>query len=278
MPLRTRALLLRSVAFGESDRIVHLLTPKTGRVTAIAKGARRSTRRFPGTLDFFNLLRVELEPSRRAGAMARLEHARLLRVFGVLRVDPARFALASYLLELLDRLAPEGGTPADLERLFDLACAVLRLVEAARPDPALRALLELRTLAALGLCPELVRCVRCRRPLEDRGSVAFHVPDGGPICARCGGPGEGVVEVHRGTLRTLEQGLRFEIDRLGRLGLSGEALAEARRLMQRFRRFHVGVELRSEAFLESMLAALPASRTANGVCSSGRRGPSGSGP
>ncbi len=253
MALQTQALLLRSVAFGESDRIVHLLTPRNGRVTAIAKGARRSTRRFPGTLDFFNLLRVEIEPSRRVGAMARLEHARLVGVFAGLRVDPARFALASYLLEIFDRLAPEGGSPADMERLFVLARSVLGVVEAAQPDAGLRALLELRTLAALGLCPELARCVRCRGALEDRGLLAFHVADGGPLCARCGVEGEGVVEVHRGTLRTLEQGLRFEVERLGRLTLSRDGLAEARLLIQRFRRFHVGVELRSERFLETML-------------------------
>jgi DNA repair protein RecO (recombination protein O) len=255
--LQTQALLLRSVAFGESDRIVHLLTPRKGRVTAIAKGARRSTRRFPGTLDFFNLLRVEIEPSRRVGAMARLEHARLVRVFAGLRVDPARFALASYLLEILDRLAPEGGAPGDMERLFVFARSVLGVVEAARPDAGLRALLELRTFAALGLCPELVHCVRCRGVLEDRGLVAFHVADGGPLCARCGVDREGVVEVHRGTLRTLEQGLRFEVERLGRLTLSHSGLAEARLLIQRFRRFHVGMELNSEQFLEGMLGQAP---------------------
>ncbi len=253
MAFRTQALLLRSVAFGESDQIVHLLTPRTGRITAIAKGARRSTRRFPGTLDFFNLLQVEIEPSRRMGAMARLEHARLVRLFAGLRVDPARFALASYLLEILDRLAPEGGPPADTERLFALARSVLGVVEGARPDPCLRALLELRTLAALGLCPELVCCVRCRGVLEDRGLVAFHVADGGPLCARCGVEGEGAVAVHRGTLRTLEQALRFQVERLGRLNLSHEGLAEARLLIQRFRRFHLGVELRSERFVEGML-------------------------
>jgi len=103
--LATQALCLRKSDFGESDLVVHLLTPRTGRITAIAKGARRSTRRFPGTLDFFNVLRVEIATVRRAGPMARLEHARLVHAFAGLRTDPARFALASYLLELLGRLA-----------------------------------------------------------------------------------------------------------------------------------------------------------------------------
>ena len=44
---QTEALILRAVDFGESDRILHLLVPDMGRLTAIAKGARRSVRRFP---------------------------------------------------------------------------------------------------------------------------------------------------------------------------------------------------------------------------------------
>jgi len=112
----TEALVLRSVDFGESDRIVHLLVPDSGRLTAIAKGARRSVRRFPGTLDLFNHLRVQVERRRTAG-LARLEQATLIEAFTPLRREPARFGLACYLLELLDRLAPEklaaylGGVP-----------------------------------------------------------------------------------------------------------------------------------------------------------------------
>ncbi|MEN8181817.1 MAG: DNA repair protein RecO [Myxococcota bacterium] len=259
MAVRTQALLLRSVAFGESDLVVHLLTPATGRVTAIAKGARRSSRRFPGTLDFFNELRVELEPSRRPGAMARLELARLVRVFAALRVDPVRFALASYLLELLDRLAPEGGAIRDRAALFGFALEALKVLETRAPDLALRALLELRALAALGLCPELACCVRCRGPLDAPGPVSFHVADGGPLCAGCEASHDGALSVHRGTLRTLEQALHFDLGHLSRLGLSAEGQQEAHRLVQRFRRFHACGELRSERFLDTVLGLPPGS-------------------
>jgi DNA repair protein RecO (recombination protein O) len=76
----TEALVLRSVEFGESDLIVHLLMPDAGRLTAIAKGARRSLRRFPGTLDLFNHLRVQVAQRRSAG-LARLEQATLIEPF-----------------------------------------------------------------------------------------------------------------------------------------------------------------------------------------------------
>ncbi len=249
---RTEALILRIVDFGESDRIVHLLVPDSGRLTAIAKGARRSVRRFPGTLDLFNHLQIEVE-HRRRNTMGRLDHARLIETFGSLRRDPARYAMGCYLLELLDRLAPEGGARADTQQLFGFALAALRCLETHQPDTRLRVLLELRALDAVGLRPEFSRCVRCGETVGT-AKVAFHVPDGGPVCDRCSGSLTGLLRVDRGTLRALEQALRFDFDQLDRLVFSPRSLREARVLLARFQRFHVGVELRSERFLGEILA------------------------
>ncbi|MBW2316330.1 MAG: DNA repair protein RecO, partial [Deltaproteobacteria bacterium] len=256
--LRTEALILRSVDFGESDRIVHLLTPHTGRLTAIAKGAKRSVKRFGGTLDFFNHLRVQLVMPRTT-QMARLEQTRLLRTFEGLRTRPRSFALGCYLLELLDRLAPEGGAPHDLEQLFGFALETLGTLEHSEPDPRLRILLELCTLDALGLRPELRRCVRCGEEVAGP-RVGFSVPDGGPVCTKCQAEGPGgtdLLPIHLGTLRALEHGVRLGLERADRLALSPAALEEARRVVGRFERFHVGVELRSQRFMEQVLQERP---------------------
>jgi len=245
--------VLRSVDFQEADRILHLLVPELGRVTVIAKHARRSRKRFAGNLDFFNHLEVQID-RKRSGAMSRLDRALLLRSFGPLRREPIRFALGSYLLEALDRLAPEGGSRVDMQRLFAFALEALEWLCDCLPDQKARTFLELRTLRALGVRPELRRCVRCGREPAERDEVDFHVPDGGPLCGACAARQGGLLRVHRGTLRALEQGLSWELSQLDRLVLSPRALEEARRLVGRFQRFHLGVELRSERFLQEMLA------------------------
>ena len=258
--IQTEALILRAVDFGESDRILHLLIPESGRLTAIAKGARRSVRRFSGTLDLFNHLRVAVD-LRRPTTMARLDQARLIEAFDSLRVDPARFGLGCYLLEIFDRLAPDGGSPADMKRLFSFALDALRAIAVREPDARLRTLLELRAFDALGLRPELRRCVRCGESAESGGErVAFHVADGGTVCDRCGVRLDSLLRVHLGTLRALEQGLRFDFDRLDRLGMGHRTLTEAQELMSRFQRFHIGVELRSERFLDRILQEGAAAR------------------
>lgn len=250
--LRTEALVLRSVDYAESDRILHLLVPELGRVTAIAKHARRSVRRFAGNLDLFNRLEVEIARGR-GGAMSRLDRARLLHANAPLRRDPARFALGCYLLEMLDRMAPEEGSRTDVQRLYRFAVAALDWLARCRPGPAVRIFLELRALDALGLRPELRRCVRCGREPLVGDLVTFHVPDGGPLCVACAARhGEGM-RVHPGTLRALEQGLTWELSRLDRLVLAPAALEEAQRLVGRFQRFHLGVELQSARFLRAVI-------------------------
>jgi DNA repair protein RecO (recombination protein O) len=259
--LHTQALVLRSVDFSESDRILHLLVPEIGRVTVMAKHARKSMRRFGGTLDLFNHLAVEIE-RKRPGLMSRIDKARLVHSFTPLRSDPRRFALACYLLEMLDRLAPEGGREDDMRRLFGFALDGLGWLARGEPDLRVQVLLEIRTLDALGLRPELRRCVRCGReaaggrgPGPGDGRVDFHVPEGGPLCGACAQRATGLLRVHAGTLRALEQGLSWELDQLDRLAFPARALSEACGLVARFQRFHLGIELSSERFLRQMLGA-----------------------
>jgi len=249
---------LRSVDFGESDRIVHLLTPRTGRLTVIAKGARRSVKRFGGNLDLCNHLRIHVERRRRM-SMARIEHALLIDPFLELRTRPARFALACYLLEIVDRMAPEGGASRDLHQLFRFTVEALQMIANSEPDARLRLILEARALNALGLRPELQLCVGCgsealATAARARTTVAFRVTDGGVMCGACALRSEGLLPVHPGTLRTLQQALDMPLKGLDRLGFPSLALAEGQRLMRLFQRFHTGLELRSEPVLEGLLA------------------------
>ena len=85
------------------------------------------------------------------------------------------------------------------------------------------------------------------------GPVGFHVADGGLVCSDCLQAGEVLVPAHLGTLRALHQSLLLPFDRLDRLVMGPQSLAEASRLVARFTRFHVGLELKSEKFLEEML-------------------------
>ena len=273
---RCEAILLRAVDYGESDRIVHVLTERGGRLTAMAKAARRSNRRFPGTLDVFNRLAIEGRAKPRA-SMAFLERARLVDAHLGLRAKSGRYALASFLTEMLDRLAPEGIFGEEAERLFVFASESLSLLSRVEPTASLRLLLELRGLDALGLRPEFGRCVRCGRVAGDEIAAShrihFHVADGGIVCTPCAMQLDGLIPIELGSLRILDRGLSAAVEALPEIALDPRTLAQAARVVFRFQRFHVGVELRSERFLDEVLPVTNGGKSVPSLTSASASGP-----
>jgi DNA repair protein RecO (recombination protein O) len=255
---RTRALVLRTFDQNESDRLVHLYTEDLGRVSAIAKGARRSRRRFPGALELFSLLEVRLVAPPRS-ALMRLEAARLYQPLEGLSADVARFALACHFVELLDRLGAEGERNPEL---FGFAAGLLDVLRAERADRLLALLVLLKTLARLGYRPQLLACALCNAPLSG-GMAAFSSRHGGALCPACA-PDAGF-GVPTALLGALERGLRSPLRERAALGLDAESVLRAERLIGDFFHFHVGVEPRSGAFLRFALDRAEASARVDGA-------------
>jgi DNA repair protein RecO (recombination protein O) len=246
---RTRCLVLRTFDQGESDRVVHLYTETHGRVSAIAKGARRSKRRFPGTLEILSLIDVRLVDPPRAQLM-RLEGAKLVGAFEGITANLARYAIACQFLELLDRLTAEREAHPDL---FHFAVGVLEVLREAEADRLLAVLVLAKTLARLGFRPQLTRCAVCgNEPPASLAQVAFLPAQGGAVCRACAGVAEGVVPLR--LLRALEAGLRAPLRARGELGLSARDVERVELLVERFFRFQIGTDLRSAAFLRQALA------------------------
>jgi DNA repair protein RecO (recombination protein O) len=178
--------VLRSVDFGEADRILTLLTERHGRLAVIARGARRSQRRFAGALEPFAILEATIALG--SGDVSRLSEARVVRAFPRLLGSLAAMREAGRALELVRRVAPQReGEPrllAVVEQLFeelDQGPAEERESGGAHLRAALRA------LAVVGLSPRLDACVGCGRAPEPHQAALFDPGRGGIVCRACGG-------------------------------------------------------------------------------------------
>lgn len=176
----SEALILRSRAYGESDKIVTFLTADAGKLTGIAKGAKNSRRRFANCLDPFCLVRVHFR-TRPGATMVFMDSCDLLRPPGVL-TDPAKFAYGSYLLELVDLLTEEAHPVAELysllaEGLDELGCG-------AATAAFLRSF-ELRLLHHAGYGPQLQRCAECDRRIETSEHAYLDPSHGSILCVTC---------------------------------------------------------------------------------------------
>jgi DNA repair protein RecO (recombination protein O) len=179
VPVReTEAMVLRTSPLGESDRIVTFLTRSAGKVRAVAKGARRSKRRFGSNLERFS--RVRLQYFEREGSdLARIEAAELLESFYRLQEDPERAAVLACMAEVADAFARE---QQEDEAYFRLLHAVLRAIkEGLALDHAAR-YFEIWTLRLHGVLPPLSSCARCGRAVR---SGVYDRREGGVVCRSC---------------------------------------------------------------------------------------------
>jgi DNA repair protein RecO (recombination protein O) len=196
--LVTPALVLRTRPYGESDRIVTLITERYGKLAGIAKGAKNSRRRFAGTLEPFVHVRAVFRhrPSSDLVFMVRCELLRELRTF---TRDLDRYAAGSYVLELTDRMVLGRESGRDVYQLVH--DTLMFLDGGAECDPVLRAF-ELHLLAASGYAPALDRCRGCGQP-ADGIALYLAATRGGFVCRSCVIPGEPLRAVSPSTARAL---------------------------------------------------------------------------
>lgn len=231
------ALLLSRIDFGESDRILTLLTEERGKLSAFARGARKSRRRFAGVLEPFSLIQVSLRSSR--GALYQLDEASLLDGFDALRRDLGAMSRAAYACELTRELCRESAAAGEF---FSL----LRAFLCGSADPVELMRFELGALSLSGLRPSLDYCVMCGT--SDGIGVRFDPEHGGRLCERCArSHGVRISKETLGVLAALQTGGAEQ-------GLSAPAWvrAEARAALTGFVVHHMGHRLKSYDFMRQI--------------------------
>jgi DNA repair protein RecO (recombination protein O) len=183
--VRTDALLVRHAPFGDADVMVTFFTEERGLLSAVARSARRSARRFPA-LEPMHLLRVGLEERPGADVLTLVESAlarpRLGLAGSLEKLDAAGRALR-WVRRAAPPHTPEPGLWGEINALLDR-------LDAAGPGASAEALLAgagLRLLAAMGWGLDLLRCVRCGRVCDAGASAYVDAAAGGLVCRACGG-------------------------------------------------------------------------------------------
>lgn len=234
----TRAVVLRTVAYGDSDRIATLLTESDGKIGVLARGARKSQKRFGGALEPFAIIEAEIALGR--GDLGRLASARLLRAFPRILADLDRMSVAGAGLEILrEAVQPQEPDP----RLLAAAEGLLEAVDRGPATEALRLAFQVRVLALVGLLPSWDRCVHCGKVARPGKAARFDPAVGSVVCTACGG-GPFVLGGHlRAHLTNAGTAAWAEIDEW-----SPEEVALARTVLDRFLTRHLGRPLKGGSF------------------------------
>jgi DNA repair protein RecO (recombination protein O) len=177
--LKTEGIVLRSLRYGEADRILHLYTPDRGRVSAIAKGVRRAKSRFGGRLEPF--FRIDLVLYEGRGDLLTVTSAETVAAHPRLREDAAALDGAARACEAVARVFDDGDPHRGVYHLLANELALLD-GEPALAGRANALAFRLKLLLAAGFAPHLAACASCG---ETEHLMGFSGAAGGVVCAAC---------------------------------------------------------------------------------------------
>ena len=233
------AVVLRSLRFGEADRVLHVYTAERGRVNAIAKGVRTTSSRFGGRLE--PLTRAQLLLHEGRGELHTVSGADIVASHAAVRAAPYALSVAQIGSEAVLKLFPE---PEPHPRVFEGLVRFLDLLEggiAAGPDPVRDSVglgFQLKLLALAGYLPPPESCAGCGSvgPL-----VGYSAAAGGAVCGRCAVE-DGAFRLRPGSL----EAVTALVERPLTPGeLPGTAATDAVRVVETTYEHHGGFRLRT---------------------------------
>jgi len=251
--IETNALIIKGINYGDSDRIVTLITEKFGKTKGLAKGARKSLKRFSGALEPFTLVKLVIKQGK---GLSFINEAKVVKSYKNIKNDIEKISYGSYILELAEVLSDEGhdqGNDSD-KILFELLLGAIEKLSHSKESEAVVREFEIRLLSMAGYMPSLLECTSCggdifhlmEEKTAHRGA-AFSHSRGGVVCSDCRGHDNSSFEfISPGTLKTLSNAVN------GRVSFTKHALDESGSLLSAFISQHIGKKLKSLDFIEHM--------------------------
>jgi len=240
------AIVLRRLDYGESDRILTLLTREHGKLAAIAKGARKSRTRMGSSLDLFGRSRMMLAKGANLDVVAQVERRGDVRH---INGDLERTAYSCLVAEVVDKVL-EDRHPVD--DVFELVVETLgRLNSPERLPRADSAWFVMRILDLLGYMPQLHTCASCGSALPE--AVSWFSPLlGGVLCARCADHNQSGSALSVNGLKVLRLMAADEAELYDRLRLPVDLLVEIEAALEAQLEYHLDRRLKSLDFIRSI--------------------------
>jgi len=246
----TPAIVLRTWPFGESDKIVSFLTETHGKLKGIAKGAKRSRKRFVNSLEPFSLVNLSFQ-DRSHSHLAFVLASDLLLGSKHLITSLEKISFASYLVEITDGLI---GEREENRSVFQHLKDGLLHLEKQSISLAFLTSFELKLLRLAGYQPSLDGCKRCGKAHLHLSTTRWHFSprDGGILCDFCSRSRKEIFPLSTAALEILTKLQEEERVASFESSSSTAMLKELRSVLIRFIEFYMEREIKSVAFLHQI--------------------------
>lgn len=244
---QSTAIVLRTVEFSETSLIVTLLTRDFGRLSAIAKGARRPKGPFEGSLDLLGVCRVVVL-RKASDSLDILTEAKLHRRFRGGERSLDRLYAGYYVTEMLRLLIDDNDPHCDV---YDLTIETLQQIDGTGNIATALLRFDFYLLQMLGHAPGTDRCTDCGGAVEDSARVAFSLLAGGIVCRKCKTRQQQTISIRSGLLDLLRtwQELTYQQP----LRIPNELYGETRSVLNRHIQNTIGRVPLMQSFLPNRL-------------------------
>ena len=243
---KSEAIILRTKDFGESDLIVTVFSSLYGTLKGVAKGARRSSKRFVNSLSIFSLVDLEFT-ERRSSDLVWLETCELIEGFPAIRSDYNLLLKASYMVELTEILFPLN---VQSPEMFQLLRFALDSISNKRNTEETMIIFQSRAMKIGGFGINVSKCSHCGRPYKGEGRALFHPPSGSIVCLSCEKESVLTPGMETKTVHVLEKIQSLELSLSNTLKFNEDILKELRAVLMAHIEHRLGKRLKSAKYLQ----------------------------
>jgi len=242
---KTHGIILKSIKYSDTDRILTCYTEKYGKIQCIAKRSRRKKNPFGPSIDLLTYAEIVVV-KKGIKNIYPLREAIILRSYHRLYTDLPRLYAAFYMAELIQELTCLEDKRPEVLLLF---LRHLEMLQKGEDVEKLVHIFEIRLLALLGYCPQLEKCLICLSPPES-SRVGFIPSMGGIICPNCFQKKKlPFFIISMGSLNFLRQAVKFHLAKTTRLYLSPYSKKELQKVLYSFIIYYLEKDIQSYRFL-----------------------------
>ncbi|MDP5273102.1 DNA repair protein RecO [Chengkuizengella axinellae] len=245
MLYKVDGIVIRTIDYGEGNKIIVIYTKEMGKVSVMARGAKKLKSRLSSVTQLFTYAQYTYY---KTGKMGTLNDVETLKSFHELNLDIFKSTYASYLVELVDRMLEEQEGSA---YIFEQLVASLEFIQDDKDPQIITHIFELKMLELAGYYPVLTECISCGSDLNNSTFISASL--GGTLCNKCSSKEQYVKKINARALKLLQVFQQMDIRRLGKINISDPIKNEIKMIMREFMDAHVNINFKSRYVLDQIL-------------------------
>ncbi|MBP3039667.1 DNA repair protein RecO [Bacillaceae bacterium Marseille-Q3522] len=241
---KSEAIVIKTINYGETNKIVTLYTRELGKIGVMARGANKTNSRLAAVTQPFTYGMFLLQTGRGLGTM---QQGEIITSFRSLREDIFLTAYGSYLMELTDKCTADETRPNPF--LFELLRMALQYIDEGYDKEIITNIYEMKMLNVIGMYPILDHCAICKKT---EGTFSFSIREGGFICHRCLEKDPYHLKISTATVKLLRLFYYMDLARLGDISVKQETKEEIKKVITAYYDEYSGLHLKTKKFLHQL--------------------------